>query len=72
MTSRTVTLNNQQEYGLNDIGDVLSPRATDSFSLLDFEDVLNPPKDLPKGPPEDPPKGPPEDHPELDTGNLVN
>lgn len=43
MTSRTVTLNDQQEYGVHDIGDVLSPRATDkAFSLLDIEDVLGP------------------------------
>ena len=43
MTSRTVTLNPQQEYGVHDIGDVLSPRATDkSFSLLDIENVLDP------------------------------
>ena len=44
MTSRTVTLNNQREYAVNDIGDVLSSNATDeTFSLLDIEDVLDPP-----------------------------
>lgn len=45
MTSRTVTLNQQQEYGVHDIGDVLSPRATDkSFDLVDIENVLDPPE----------------------------
>lgn len=45
MTSRIVTVNDQQEYGVNDIGDVLSPGITDkSFNLLDeasIEDVLD-------------------------------
>lgn len=43
MTSRT--LNNPREYGVTDIGDVLSPGVTDkSFSLFDIEDVLDPPE----------------------------
>ena len=56
MTSRTFTLNDSQEYGVNDIGDVLSPGINDkSFSLLDIEDVLDPP----------------EDPPELDAGTII-
>lgn len=45
MTSRTATLSVPREYGVSDIGDVLSPGATDeAFSLLDIEDVLDPPE----------------------------
>jgi len=45
MTARTGLLNNQREYGVNDIGVVLSPSAAQDevFSLLDIEDVLDPP-----------------------------
>jgi len=45
MTARTGLLNNHRQYGVNDIGAVLSPSdAQDEvFSLLDIEDVLDPP-----------------------------
>ena len=45
MTARLGLLNNQREYGVNDIGVVLSPSAAQDevFSLLDIEDVLDPP-----------------------------
>ena len=45
MTARTGLLNNQRGYGVNDIGAVLSPSSAQDevFSLLDIEDVLDPP-----------------------------
>lgn len=46
LASSTVTLNDQEEYGVHDIGDVLSPGAVKAgaFSLLDIEGVLDPPE----------------------------
>ena len=45
MTTRLATLNPHQEYGVNDIGDVLSPSVNDAgndegFSFQDIESVL--------------------------------
>ena len=45
MTARAGLLNNQRDYGVTDVGGVLSPSAAQDevFSLLDIEDVLDPP-----------------------------
>ena len=41
MTSRVATLSPHQEYGINDIGDVLSPSVNnEGFSFQDIESVI--------------------------------